>query len=172
MDEQLRTVRESQAERSEIIFPGDANSLGNLFGGKLMQYIDLVGAVAAYRHARAILVVTASMDSRDFVAPVHVGDLLILKASVNRAFKTSMEVGVKAMVEDPKTRSLRHVSTAYVTYVAVDATGSPVPVQPILPETEHEQRRYDDALRRRESRAGEVHRKREMRKTLTMDWHP
>ena len=96
--------------------------------------------------------------------PVHVGDLLILKASVNRAFKTSMEVGVKAMVEDPKTRSLRHVSTAYVTYVAVDATGSPVPVQPILPETEHEQRRYEDALRRRESRAGEVQRKREMRK--------
>ncbi len=171
MEQQLRTVRESQSERSEIIFPGDANSLGNLFGGKLMQFIDLVGAVAAYRHARAMLVVTASMDGLDFVAPVHVGDLLILKASVNRAFTTSMEVGVKAMVEDPKTRALRHVSTAYVTYVAVDATGTPVPVEQIVPETEHEKRRYDDALRRRESRAGEVQRKRDMRKTLTMNWH-
>ena len=171
MEQQLRTVRESQSERSEIIFPGDANSLGNLFGGKLMQFIDLVGAVAAYRHARAILVVTASMDGLDFVAPVHVGDLLILKASVNRAFRTSMEVGVKAMVEDPKTRSLRHVSTAYVTYVAVNATGTPMAVEQIVPETEHEKRRYEDAMRRRESRAGEVQRKREMRKTLTMDWH-
>ena len=90
---------------------------------------------------------------------------------MNRAFTTSMEVGVKAMVEDPKTRALRHVSTAYVTYVAVDATGTPVPVEQIVPETEHEKRRYDDALRRRESRAGEVQRKRDMRKTLTMNWH-
>ncbi len=171
MEEQQRTVAESQAERSEIIFPGDANSLGNLFGGKLMQFIDLVGAVAAYRHARAILVVTASMEGLDFVAPVHVGDLLILKASVNRAFKSSMEVGVKAMVEDPKTRVLRHVSSAYVTYVAVDQTGAPVAVPPIMPETEHQKRRFEDALRRRENRAGEVQRKRELRKTLTTDWH-
>src|ERR1700712_4880931 len=95
----MRRVAESQSERSEIIFPADANALGNLFGGRLMQFIDLVGAVAASRHARAITV-TASMDHLDFVAPVHVGDLLILRASVNRAFKTSMEVGVKAMVED------------------------------------------------------------------------
>ena len=94
-----RTVAESQSERSEIVFPADANALGNLFGGRLMQYIDLVGAMAASRHARAFTV-TASMDHLDFVAPVHVGDLLILKASVNRAFRTSMEVGVKAMVED------------------------------------------------------------------------
>ena len=165
------TVAESQAERSEIIFPGDTNSLGNLFGGKLMQFVDLVGAVAAYRHARAMLVVTASMEHLDFVAPVHVGDLLILKASVNRAFRTSMEVGVKAMVEDPKTRALRHVCSAYVTYVAVDQNGQPVPVPPIVPETEHQKRRFDDASRRREGRADEVARKRDIRKTLTMDWH-
>ena len=171
MDERHRTVAESQAERSEIIFPGDANSLGNLFGGRLMQFIDLVGAVAAYRHARSNAGVTASVDHLDFVAPVHVGDLLILKASVNRAFKSSMEVGVKAMVEDPKTRLLRHVSTAYVTYVAVDQTGTPVPVEPVVPETEHQKRRYDDALRRREGRSNEVARKREIRKSLTMDWH-
>src|SRR6187402_373280 len=172
MADTARTVRESQAERSEIIFPGDSNALGNLFGGRLMQFIDLVGAVAAYRHAHATTVVTASMDHLDFVAPVHIGDLLILKASVNRAFKTSMEVGVKAMVEDPKTRQLRHVSTAYVTYVAVDQSGTPVPVEPVIPETEHQKRRYEDAQRRRENRAEETARKRELRKVLTMDWHP
>src|SRR6185503_7259627 len=94
-----RTVEESQSERSEIIFPADANALGNLFGGCLMQYMDLVGAMAASRHSRAITI-TASMDHLDFVAPVRVGDLLILKASVNRVYKTSMEVGVRAMVED------------------------------------------------------------------------
>ena len=118
-----RTVNESRAERSEIVFPADTNALGNLFGGRLMQFIDLVGAVAASRHARAITV-TASMDHLDFVAPVHVGDLLILKASVNRAFKTSMGIGVKAMVEDVRgTGGLRHVSSAYLTYVAVDLQG-------------------------------------------------
>jgi acyl-CoA hydrolase len=171
MDERYSTVFASQAERSEVIFPGDANSLGNLFGGRLMQFIDLVGAVAAYRHARSTAVVTASMDHLDFVAPVHIGDLLILKASVNRAFKSSMEVGVKAMVEDPRTRLLRHVSTAYVTYVAVDQTGTPVPVDPVIPETEHQKRRFEDAQRRRENRASETARKRELRKTLTSDWH-
>src|SRR5580698_3367548 len=117
-----RTVAESQSERSEIVFPADSNALGNLFGGRLMQYIDLVGAMAASRHARAITV-TASMDHLDFVAPVHVRDLLILKASVNRAFRTSMEVGVKAMVEDVRKQQLRHVSSAYLTYVAVDMQG-------------------------------------------------
>src|SRR5580700_2639562 len=122
-----RTVAESQAERSEIIFPADSNSVGNLFGGRLMQFIDLAGAVAAVRHSRAITV-TASMDHLDFVAPVHIGDLLILKASVNRAFRTSMEVGVRAMVEEPRGQTLRHVSTAYLTYVAVDREGNRLPV--------------------------------------------
>ncbi len=171
MKERKNTVFESQAERSEVIFPGDANLLGNLFGGRLMQFIDLVGAVAAYRHARSTAVVTASMDHLDFVAPVHVGDLLILKASVNRAFNKSMEVGVKAMVEDPKTRTLRHVSTAYLTYVAVDEKGMSVPVDPVVPETEHQERRYADALRRRESRSDETTRKRELRKAFDGDWH-
>src|ERR1700710_2138408 len=117
-----RTVAESRSERSEIIFPSDANALGNLFGGRLMQYIDLVGAMAASRHARAITV-TASMDHLDFVGPVHVGDLLILRASVNRPFRTSMEVGVKAMVEDVREQRFKHVSSAYLTYVAVDHQG-------------------------------------------------
>jgi acyl-CoA hydrolase len=166
-----RTVAESQAERSEIIFPADSNSVGNLFGGRLMQFIDLVGAVAAVRHSRAI-VVTASMDHSDFVAPVRVGDLLILKASVNRAFRTSMEVGVRAMVEDARGgQTLRHVSTSYVTYVAVDREGKPVPVPCVVPETEHQKRRFADALRRREGRAEETKRAKEIRASLGAGWH-
>lgn len=165
-----RTVAQSQAERSEIIFPADTNALGNLFGGRLMQFIDLVGAVAAVRHSRAI-VVTASMDHLDFVAPVHVGDLLILKASVNRAFRTSMEVGVRAMVENRHDQTLRHVSTAYLTYVAVDAAGNRLPVPCVVPETEHQRRRYEDAGRRRELRAGESQRARELRAKLGGGWN-
>ena len=165
-----RTVSESQAERSEIIFPADSNAIGNLFGGRLMQWIDLVGAVAAVRHSRAI-VVTASIDHSDFVAPAHVGDLLILKASVNRAFRTSMEVGVRAMVEDALDQTLRHVSTAYVTYVAVDRDGRPVPVPCVIAETEHQKRRFADAGRRREGRAEETMRSKEIRAALGAGWH-
>jgi acyl-CoA hydrolase len=165
-----RTVAESQSERSEIVFPGDTNALGNLFGGRLMQYIDLVGAVAASRHARA-LTVTVSMDHLDFVAPVHVGDFLILKASVNRAFRTSMEVGVKAMVEEVREGRLKHVSSAYLTYVAVDRDGRAVSVPQVVPETEHEKRRFEDAGRRREMRGGETVRKKEMRAALGVGWH-
>jgi len=164
---EARTVSESQSERSEIIFPADANALGNLFGGRLMQFIDLVGAMAAARHARTY-VVTASMDHLDFIAPVHVSDLLVLKASVNRAFRTSMEIGVKALVEDIQSGQTRHVSSAYLTYVAVDAQGNPMEVPPLLPETPHQKRRYEDAGRRREHRAAESqHRK---QRTEASEW--
>ena len=165
-----RPVSESQSERSEIIFPNDANAIGNLFGGRLMQFIDLVGAMAASRHARAFTV-TASMDHLDFVAPVKVGDLLILKSSVNRAYRTSMEVGVKAMVEDIREGRLRHVSSAYLTFVAVDATGKRIEVPQVTPETEHQRRRFEDAGRRREMRSGEVQRRRDLRAMLAPEWH-
>jgi acyl-CoA hydrolase len=165
-----RKVSESQSERSEIIFPSDSNALGNLFGGRLMQFIDLVGAMAASRHARAITV-TASMDHLDFVAPVHVGDLLILKSSVNRAFRTSMEVGVKAMVEDVREQKLRHVSSAYITFVAVDRNGQGIVVPQLELETDHQRRRWEDAGRRREMRSGETLRRKRIREELTADWH-
>src|SRR5947209_5735240 len=97
-----RSVAESRSEMTELILPNDTNTLGNLLGGRLMHFIDLVAAMAAYRHARTH-VVTASMDHIDFIAPVHVGDLLILKSTVNRAFSTSMEVGVKVWVENTQT---------------------------------------------------------------------
>jgi acyl-CoA hydrolase len=165
-----RPVADSQSERAEIIFPGDTNPLGNLFGGRLMQFIDLCGALAATRHSRGIPV-TASTDHIDFVAPVKVGDILILKASVNRAFNTSMEVGVKAMVEDVEAGTHRHVASAYLTFVALDRNGHRIHVPQILPETDHQKRRYEDAGRRREMRQPEMARKKEIRSTLAAEWH-
>ena len=167
---QGRPVSESQSERTEAIFPADSNALGTLFGGRLMQFIDLVGAMAASRHARTY-VVTASMDHLDFVAPVRVGELLILKASVNRAFRTSMEVGVRAMVEDVRAQNLRHVSSAYLTFVAMDSAGQRVEVPQVIPQTGHQKRRFDDALRRREMRAGETQRKKELRAMSAPEWN-
>ena len=144
-----RRIADSRSEMTELILPNDTNTLGNLLGGRLMHYIDLVGAMAAYRHARTH-VVTASMDHIDFIAPVHVGDLLILKSSLNRAFRTSMEVGVKVWVEHTINGSYRHVASAYLTFVAVDTAGGRVRVPPLRPETDEDQRRYEDAGRRRE----------------------
>src|SRR5271169_1244586 len=147
----VRKVSESQSEMTELILPNDTNTLGNLLGGRLMHFIDLVGAMAAYRHSRTH-VVTASMDHIDFIAPVHVGDLLILKSKVNRAFNTSMEVGVKVWVENTIAGTHRHVGSAYLTFVAVDSQGRRVPVPKLQPETDEEKRRYEDAGRRRENR--------------------
>src|SRR5271169_5932919 len=106
----VRRVAESQSEMTELILPNDTNTLGNLLGGRLMHFIDLVGAMAAYRHSRTH-VVTAAMDHIDFIQPVHVCDLLNLKSSVNRAFSTSMEVGVKVWVENAQTSEMLHVAS-------------------------------------------------------------
>jgi acyl-CoA hydrolase len=157
-----RTVAESQSEMTEVVLPNDANPLGNLLGGRLMHFIDMAGAMAAHRHSRSH-VVTASMDHIDFLLPVHVGDLLILKSSVNRAFRTSVEVGVKAVVENYMTGTKRHVSSAYLTFVAVDESGRHLPVPPVIPETDEEKQRYEDAGRRRELRKAEMQRKKALK---------
>src|ERR1700733_13925559 len=154
----VRTVASTQSEMTEIILPNDANTLGNLLGGRLMHFIDLAGAMAAYRHTRTH-VVTAAMDHIDFIQPVHVGDLLILKSSVNRAFSKSVEVGVKVFAENTMAGKYRHVASAYLVFVAVDLSGNPVPVPQILPETEDEHRRYEGAQRRREHREAESERR-------------
>lgn len=146
-----RYVRESLAELTEFALPNDANMLGNLFGGKVMSLIDLAAALAAVRHARTP-VVTASVDSLSFIAPVKIGELVILRASVNRVFRTSMEVGVKVFVENPRTGVIRHTSSAYLTFVSIDKDGNRLPVSPVIPETEEEHRRYDGAAKRREVR--------------------
>src|SRR5213083_545403 len=122
-----RPVRDSQSEMNEIVLPNDTNPLGALVGGRLMHWIDMAAAMAAHRHSRNY-VVTASIDHLDFLVPVRVGDLVILRSSVNRVFRTSMEVGVKVWVENYISDSSHHVSSAYLTYVAVDREGCRLPV--------------------------------------------
>jgi acyl-CoA hydrolase len=146
-----RRVSESASEYSEIALPNDANPLGNLLGGRVMHLVDIAGAIAATRHARCP-VVTASIDSMTFLHPVHIGQLLILRSSVNRAFRTSMEVGVKVWVEDLSTGVLRHTSSAYLTFVALGPQDERVPVAAVLPESDEEKRRYQEAGIRREYR--------------------
>lgn len=146
-----KTVRETQAEMVEVVLPNDANPLGNMLGGRVMHLVDIAAAIAAHRHSRSY-VVTASIDHVDFRHPVHIGDLIILKSSVNRAFHTSMEVGVKVFSENILTGERRHTSSAYVTFVALDAQGRPQPVPPVIPETEEEKRRYEQAEARRQYR--------------------
>jgi acyl-CoA hydrolase len=155
-----RPVRDSQSEMAEIVLPNDANPLGSLLGGRLMHWIDVAGAMAAHRHSRQY-VVTASIDHLDFWVPVHIGDLVILRSSVNRVFHTSMEVGVKAWVENYLQDSCQHVSSAYLTFVAVDGGGRHLTVPAVVPETDEQRRRYEDAGRRRETRRLEVERKRQ-----------
>src|SRR5271169_5793263 len=140
-----RFVSESQSEMTEIILPNDTNTLGNLLGGRLMHFIDLTGAMAAYRHSRTN-VVTAAMDHIDFIGPVHLGDLLTLKSRVNRAFTTSMEVGVKVWAENTRTGSVAHVASAYLVFVAVDEHGITQKIPQLKPETPDEMRRWEDAL--------------------------
>ncbi len=154
-----RPVRDSQSEMAEIVLPNDANPLSTLLGGRLMHWIDMAGALAAHRHCRQY-VVTASIDHLDFVVPVHVGDLIILRSSVNRVFHTSMEVGVKVWVENYIVDQCQHVSSAYLTFVAVDGSGRHLPVPPVIPENDEQKRRYEDAGRRREVRRAELERRR------------
>ncbi len=146
-----RFVRESASEYAELALPNDTNALGTLLGGKVMHLVDLAAAMAAMRHARCP-VVTASVDHMTFLHPIRVGQLVLLRSSVNRVFRTSMEVGVKVFVEDLITGETSHTSSAYLTFVAIDAQGSGVPVPPVVPETSDEQRRFEQAARRREQR--------------------
>src|SRR5438445_1054509 len=154
-----RPVRDSQSEMAEIVLPNDTNPLGALLGGRLMHWIDLAGAMAAHRHSRNY-VVTASVDHIDFLVPVRVGDLVILRSSVNRVFHTSMEVGVKVFVENYISDTANHVGSAYLTFVAIDKEGNRLKVAPVIPETDEQRQRYDDAGRRRELRRGERERRR------------
>ena len=141
----------SRAEYSELAMPNDANPLGSLFGGKVMALVDLAASIAAHRHARCP-VVTASIDHMNFLYPVKIGELVTCYSQVNRVFRTSMEVGVRVMVENMSTGDRRHTSTAYLTFVALGTSGEPVPLPPVVPETDNERRRYDEALLRREAR--------------------
>ncbi|MFQ5601919.1 MAG: acyl-CoA thioesterase [bacterium] len=149
-----KPVSATAVEMTEMVLPNDANTLGNILGGKVMHLIDIACAVAAHRHCRRP-VVTVSMDSLDFRHPIKVGELIIIKASVNRVFKTSMECGAKVFSEDLNTGERKHTSTAYLTFVALDENKRPTRVEPIIPETEDEKRRWRAAAIRREFRMQE-----------------
>jgi len=143
-----RFVRESISEYSEFALPNDANTLGNVLGGKVMHLVDLAAALAAVRHSRCT-VVTASVDHMNFLHQIHIGQLIVLRSSVNRVFRTSMEVGVRVEVENLASGEIRHTSSAYLTFVAIDKTGNRVVVPQVIPETEDEKRRYEEAGERR-----------------------
>jgi|SRR5579872_1339896 len=148
---EAKPVRESISEYSELALPNDANGLGAVLGGKVMHLVDLAGAMAALRHARTP-VVTASVDSLHFLHPVRIGELMVLRSSVNRVFRTSMEVGVYVTTENMMTGKKLHTCSAYLTFVAVNREGKAVEVAPVIPETEEEKRRYREAGERREYR--------------------
>ena len=146
-----KPVKESASEYSELALPNDANGLGAVLGGKVMHLVDLAAAMAGMRHARRPIV-TASVDSFHFLHPVHIGELIVLRSSVNRVFRTSMEVGVKVVTENLMTGQLVHTCSAYLTFVALDSDGKATPVPAVIPETEDEIRRFQEAGERREYR--------------------
>lgn len=142
---------EPVAEILELVLPTDANILGNVLGGKVMHLIDICAAIAATRHCRRP-VVTASFDQMQFLHPIRVGELVQIKASLNRAFHTSMEIGAKVWAENLLTAERRHTSSAYLTFVALDDRGKPTPVPPYEPRTEEQRRRWLEAEARRRHR--------------------
>ena len=146
-----KPVRASQTYMSQVVLPNDANPLGTAQGGTIMHWVDLAGAVAAHRHTGSY-VVTASVDHMDFLCPIRVGEVVILKASVNRTFRTSLEVGVKVFRENPITGAREHANSAYLTFVAVDSQGKPHAIPPAVPKTLEEKRRYREAGQRRQRR--------------------
>jgi acyl-CoA hydrolase len=150
----IKTVKESQHETSELMMPGHANILGHVFGGVILSILDKCAAIAAFRHCRAS-VVTASIDRVDFREPVLLGDLVVLKASVNFVGRSSMEVGVRVEAEELLTGRRRHTNSCYLTFVAVDGAGKPIEVPALRPESAEEQRRYEAAQQRRRRRLEE-----------------
>ncbi len=146
-----KPVEASRVEMTEIVLPEDTNQYGHVWGGRVMALIDKAAAIAAVRHSRCN-VVTASVDSLTFRAPVKLGHILRLLASVNATFRTSMEVGVKVISEDPLSGQQAHCCSAYVTLVALDVVGRPTPAPRLLLSRQEDRRRQRDALRRRRAR--------------------
>jgi acyl-CoA hydrolase len=146
-----KPVSASRTEMTEVVLPQDANVFGNILGGRVMHLVDIAAAITAHRHCRS-MAVTASVDHIDFRNPIRVGEVIMLKASLNRAFHTSMEIGVKVFSEDILTGERKHTTSAYVTFVALDESHRPKPVPPVICETAEDRRRFRQALVRRRYR--------------------
>ena len=144
-----KTPKESLTIQTHIVLPNDTNTLGNLFGGQLLQWMDMVSSIAAHRHCKRV-VVTASVNNVSFNNPIKHASLVTLEAKVSRAFNTSMEVFIDVWVEDPVSGEKVKSNEAIYTFVAVDQNGSPLPVPELVPETEEEKKRFEAALRRKQ----------------------
>ncbi len=146
-----KPVSASSAEFNHLVLPSDTNWIGTIFGGRIMEWTDIAASIVASRHCRHV-VVTASMDELHFISPVKLGQIVILKGSVNFTHKTSLEVGVRIEAEDPLSGVRTHTASAYLTFVALDANRQPTLVPPVLPETPEEKRRFKEGQIRREAR--------------------
>jgi acyl-CoA hydrolase len=152
-----RRVVDSQVEMTQLVLPNDTNQLGNLLGGRLMEWMDIAAAISAQRHSNRVCV-TAAVDDLVFHQPIRLGEVVTLRASVNRAFGTSMEVGVSVIAENQLTGERKTANTAYLTFVAVDDQLLPVAIDRIAPQSAAEKRRYRESLRRRNIRLKRDHR--------------
>lgn len=148
---ETKAIKDTQVIMHELVLPNDTNLLGNVLGGRVMHLMDMCAAMSAYKHARTA-VVTASVDRLDFLAPVKMGDIMILKSSVNYTGKSSMEVGVRIESENPKTGSIYHTSSAYLTFVSLNDNGKPQGVPMVNPETDVEKQRFEEGRARHEER--------------------
>lgn len=148
----VKPARYSKTILADLMLPGDANVHHYVFGGRVLQLIDKAAYVAACRHARTPNCVTLSMEKVTFKVPINVGELVILEAQVNFTGKTSLEISVEVYAENMASGERRHANSCLVYMVAVDAKGRPTPVPRIIPETQEEKRRYQEAQKRREER--------------------
>jgi acyl-CoA hydrolase len=157
--EKAKPVKASALEIARLMMPMDANTQGNVYGGSILRLVDEIAGVVAARHARCN-VVTASLDRMDFLSPVYLGNLLILKAAVNFVGHTSMEVGVKIETEDLRSGERTHTGTAYLTFVALDKNGKPKVIPQVIPQTAAEKERFREGNLRRALRMRDLERKR------------
>lgn len=146
-----KSVSVSHAVMTQLVLPSHTNALGTIFGGTVMSWIDICAAISAQRHSNCS-VVTASIDQMAFVAPAYTGWVVNLKSSVNYVHKTSMEVGVRADAENPRTGETFHIASAYTTFVALGSNGKPILVPDLILDTAEERRRFNEAQTRRENR--------------------
>jgi acyl-CoA hydrolase len=151
VNQSAKPVSISQVIMTQLVLPSHTNALGSVFGGTVMSWIDIAAAIAAQRHCNKD-VVTASIDRLDFIAPVYKGWVVNLKASVNYASKTSMEVGVRVDAENPKTGEHFHTASAYTTFVALGSNGKPALIPELLLDSEEDKRRFQEGLKRRQER--------------------
>ena len=152
-----KTVKDTQVIMHELVLPNDTNLLGNVLGGRVMHLMDMCAAMSAYKHARSA-VVTASVDQLDFLAPAKMGDIMILKSSVNFTGGSSMEVGVRIESENPKTGNTCHTVSAYLTFVSLNENGKPQKISDVNPETEIERTRFSEGRERYNQRRDRIRR--------------